>query len=143
MEMKKIVFALLICLSFSCSYSQRIQLKGKIVCISKKQIVDTGNVTLSVDCPMHTFFTLSDEKLIIDNLTKPIRYRLFAKDTITINNEMVISYLSDFGDRLKLIAVSEISGNPNHIKLAIFPFTGSLYYTEYLLRLAPPKRKTK
>ena len=140
--MKKL-FLILSAVALSYITSAQIQLRGRVVSISKKQITDSGNITLSKNYPLHIFFTLSDDKFTVNNMVNGFKYRLFDKDTATINGEMVISYMAKIRKDIKLIAASEINGCPNYIKIAVFSFmdAGGPYYVEYLVRVGGKKAK--
>ena len=138
--MKKL-FLILSAVTLSYITSAQIQLRGKVVSISKKQLSDTGNITVSSYYPLHTLFILSDEKFIVDNMVNGFKYRLSDKDTATMNGEMVISYMAQIGKNTKLLAASEINGCPDYIKIAVFEFTDSNHFTEYLVRIGGKKAK--
>lgn len=120
----------------------QIQIKGKILSVSNKEFIEnSSHKILSTQNPKNTTFYLSDEKFIIKNPNKTITYRLSEKDTVSISGEMVISYLTIFNNQLKMIAASEISGEPNKIKIAIFNMEGDQKFIEYLCEiknLLPP-----
>ena len=138
--MKKL-FLILSAVTLSYITSAQIQIRGKVLSISKKQISDTGNITISTQYPMYTSFILSDKMFLVDNTVRGFRYRLFDKDTATINNEMVVSYMATIGNDTKLVAASEINGCRDCIKIAVFDFTGNTYFIEYLVHIGGRKAK--
>jgi hypothetical protein len=143
--MKKLSLTLITAL-FSCfMFAQGIQLRGKVVSISKMKILEEGgDTTISVEYPLRTTFLLRDDRFLIKNMSNAYGYKLFDKDTTKINGDWVISYMAESGKNTYLLAASEIGGCPDHIVIAVFPFTGSLYFTEYLVKISPPKhRKAK
>ena len=115
--------------------AQEVQVRGKVVSVSKKQMADTGNITIKTYYPLHTAVILSDRKLAIDDMKNTVIYHLFDKDTAKIDGSWVISYMAKRGGKLRMIAASEINGCPGHIKIAIFLLDDKNYYMEYLVRV--------
>lgn len=140
--MKKLSLTLIAAI-FSCFvFAQGIQLRGKVVSISRMKILEKGgDTTISVEYPFYTSFLLRDDRFLVKNISNAYGYKLFDKDTAKINGDWVISYMAESGKNLYLLAASEINGCPDHIIIAVFPFTGSLYFTEYLVKISPPKHK--
>lgn len=122
---------------FSCFvFAQGIQIRGKVVSVSKMKILEQGwDTTLSVEYPLRTSFLLRDDRFLVKNISDVYGYKLFDKDTTRINGDWVISYMAKSGKNMYLLAASEIGGCPDHIVIAIFPFNGSPYFTEYLVKI--------
>jgi hypothetical protein len=115
----------------------QIQIKGKVVSISKIQMLEGEKDTvLSVTYPLRTSFILRDDRFLIKNMSSARGYKLFDKDTTQINGEWVISYMAESGKNTYLLAAHEINGCNEHIVIAIFPFTSSSYFTEYLVKIS-------
>jgi hypothetical protein len=139
--MKKLSLTLIAAiLSFVVYAQQEIKVKGKVVSISKMIATDSGHYVINTEYPLRTSFILTDKRLILSNISNAVRYDLFDKDTAKINGEWVISYMTETRKEMKLIAISEINGCQDHLLLAIFPFSGSPYFVEYLLKVSSLKK---
>lgn len=132
----KNLFLLFLSLFLYVKSSGQIKIKGRVLSITIKELSEvTPHKIISENYPTMAFFHLSDKKFFVNGSVNSPVYKLGDKDTVTINGEMVISYLSTINNELKMIAASEINGSPNKIKIAIFDMGGDKRYVEYLCKI--------